>query len=167
MIKSMDRGGMASVTFTLDEAVGAERAAICGEWNNWSPDRDIMERVEGRFMRTVRLEAGRTYRFRYLLDGHRWENDWSADWYVPNGHGEDDSMLDLTSPPPEAGDADRITSARSRSGGPAQARANGNATKSAGQPATGKSSGPASSASKKAASKAVVTPRRAKKKTDG
>ncbi len=165
MIKSMDRGGMASVTFTLDEGVGAYRAAICGEWNNWSPDRDIMERVEGCFTRTVRLEAGRTYRFRYLLDGHRWENDWAADWYVPNGHGEDDSMLDLTLPPLEARDADRTASARSGSGGTAKQRANGNAAKAAGQPANGKSSD--SSAPKKAASKAAATPRRAKKKTDG
>jgi hypothetical protein len=167
MIKSMDRGGMASVTFTLDEAVGADRAAICGEWNNWSPDGDIMERVEGRFTRTVRLEAGRTYRFRYLLDGHRWENDWAADWYVPNGHGEDDSMLDLTLLPTQTRDADRTAGAPSRSGGMAKERANGNATKAAGQPANGKSSGPASSAPKKAASKAAATSRRAKKKTDG
>ena len=32
-------------------------------------------------------------RYRYLLDGSRWENDWSADEYVPNGYGSDDSVL--------------------------------------------------------------------------
>ncbi len=44
----------------------------------------------------VVLGAGRTYRFRYLLDDERWENDWEADSYVPNEFGGDDSVLDLT-----------------------------------------------------------------------
>jgi len=96
MIKSRGRNGRASVTFTLAGAVGASQAAICGDWNNWSPDRDVMEPAEDGFAYTVELEVGRTYRFRYLLDGHRWENDWAADSYVPNDHGGDDSLVDLT-----------------------------------------------------------------------
>jgi hypothetical protein len=96
MIKSRGGNGTASVTFTLASAVGASHAAICGEWNDWSPDRDVMEPAEDGFAYTVELEVGRTYRFRYLLDGHRWENDWSADSYVPNEHGGDDSLVDLT-----------------------------------------------------------------------
>ena len=97
MIKSRGPNGTASVTFTLAAAVGASHAAIGGEWNNWSPDRDVMEPATGGgFTRTVELEPGRTYRFRYLLDGHRWENDWAADWYVPNDHGDNDSVVDLS-----------------------------------------------------------------------
>jgi hypothetical protein len=100
MIKSSGRSGTASVTFTLDAAVGASHAVICGEWNNWSPDRDVMEPAEGGgFTRTVELEPGRTYRFRYLLDGHGWENDWAADSYLPNDHGGNDSVVDLTALP--------------------------------------------------------------------
>ena len=45
---------------------------------------------------TVGLDAGRAYRFRYLLDGQRWENDWAADAYQPNDFGGDDSVVDLT-----------------------------------------------------------------------
>jgi hypothetical protein len=45
---------------------------------------------------TVDLAAGRAYRFRYLLDGQRWDNDWAADAYVPNSFGGDDSVVDLT-----------------------------------------------------------------------
>ena len=45
---------------------------------------------------TVGLDAGRAYRFRYLLDGQRWENDWAADAYQPNGFGGDDLVVDLT-----------------------------------------------------------------------
>jgi hypothetical protein len=159
MIKSIGRGGTASVTFTLDEAVGADHAAICGEWNNWSPDQDIMERVEGCFRRTVELEAGRTYRFRYLLDGHRWENDWAADWYEPNGHGQDDSMLDLSTPPPETSEATAGASAA------ADAKATtSKARKAAPKAGTGKNGTPKTPSSKKAASKQTASARRATRK---
>ena len=96
MIKSRGSNGRASVTFTLAAAVGAGHAAVCGEWNNWSADRDVMGPAEGGFTHTVELEPGRRYRFRYLLDGYRWENDWAADSYLPNEHGGDDSVVDLT-----------------------------------------------------------------------
>ncbi|MGA2305757.1 MAG: CHAD domain-containing protein [Acidimicrobiales bacterium] len=96
MIKSIDRCGRASVTFTLPAAVRATRVAICGEWNGWSAGRDVMDRVGDVFSLTIELQPGRAYRFRYLLDGERWENDWDADAYVPNAFGTDDSVVDLT-----------------------------------------------------------------------
>ena len=97
MIKFREPGGRASVTFTLDPRVGAQTAAVCGEWNDWSPSTDVMRRdADGGFSVTVELEAGRIYRFRYLLDGQRWDNDWAADAYVPNSFGGDNSVVDLT-----------------------------------------------------------------------
>ena len=97
MIKSRKGKGRASVTFTLDPGVGAQTAAVCGEWNDWSADADVMRRdAEGGFSLTVDLDAGRAYRFRYLLDDQRWENDWAADAYLPNSFGGDDSVVDLT-----------------------------------------------------------------------
>jgi hypothetical protein len=56
-----------------------------------------MEREGDGFTITIPLEPGRAYRFRYLLDGERWENDWAAHAYVPNEFGGDDSLVDLTS----------------------------------------------------------------------
>jgi hypothetical protein len=50
-------------------------------------------RKDGRFSTTISLEAGQTYRFRYLVDGERWENDWGADGYVPNTFGSEDSIV--------------------------------------------------------------------------
>jgi hypothetical protein len=41
----------------------------------------------------VTLAGNSTYRFRYLLDDERWENDWSADDYVANEFGGDDSVV--------------------------------------------------------------------------
>ena len=97
MIKSRAAKGKARVTFTVDPRVGAQASAVCGEWNAWSADADVMRRdAEGGFSVTVDLDAGRTYRFRYLLDGQRWDNDWAADAYVGNDFGGDDSVVDLT-----------------------------------------------------------------------
>jgi len=97
VIKSRGAKGKARVTFTVDPQVGAQTAAVCGEWNDWSAGADIMHRdAEGGFSVTVDLDAGRAYRFRYLLDGQRWDNDWAADAYVRNDFGGDDSVVDLT-----------------------------------------------------------------------
>ena len=97
MIKSRGAKGTASVTFTVDPSVGAQTAAVCGDWNEWSAGTDVMRRdAAGGFSVTVDLQAGRIYRFRYLLDGERWDNDWAADAYVPNRFGGDDSVVDLT-----------------------------------------------------------------------
>jgi hypothetical protein len=83
------------VTFHLPAEVCAQHAVVCGEWNDWSHDRDIMERDDDGFSLTIELARGRAYRFRYLLDGNRWENCWSADMYVPNSYGSEDSVVDL------------------------------------------------------------------------
>jgi len=109
VLKSRAAKGKAKVTFTIDPRVGAQAAAVCGEWNDWSAETGAMRRdAEGGFSVTVDLDAGRAYRFRYLLDGQRWDNDWAADDYVRNDFGGDDSVVDLTalaeaSPPAAAG----------------------------------------------------------------
>src|SRR5437764_6825488 len=106
MIKRAGLGnGVVEVTFEVDAAVQADRANLCGEFNDWSQSADAMERKpDGGFTLTKQLASGRAYRFRYLLDGQRWENDWAADNYVPNEYGGDDSVVDLTGvvdgPPP-------------------------------------------------------------------
>jgi hypothetical protein len=47
----------------------------------------------GDFSATVSLDAGNSYRYRYLLDGQRWENDWDAEAYAPNEFGAEDSII--------------------------------------------------------------------------
>src|SRR5215207_3385773 len=85
--------GEASVTFSVPGTCGASTAAVVGEFNHWSRTAHRMTRQRDDFVLTLTIPTGRTYRFRYLLDGERWENDWSADAYVPNEHGGDDSQL--------------------------------------------------------------------------
>lgn len=90
------KGRSCRVTFELPAEVQAKNASLCGEFNQWKATAHPMkQRKDGRFSTTIPLEAGRTYRFRYCLDGRRWENDWAADGYVPNGFGTEDSLVKL------------------------------------------------------------------------
>ena len=42
---------------------------------------------------TISLKPGQEYRFRYLLDNNRWENDGTADAYLPNPFGTEDCVV--------------------------------------------------------------------------
>jgi 1,4-alpha-glucan branching enzyme len=89
-------GKFCRVTFKLPAEVNAETAALCGDFNNWDTDTYLIKHLKaGGFSTTISLPAGKSYRFRYLLDGKRWENDWDADAYVPNEYGSDDSMVEV------------------------------------------------------------------------
>ncbi len=82
------------VTFKLPAESGAETAVLCGDFNEWSQESHPMKQLkDGSFSVTLSVPANQSYRFRYLLDGERWENDWEADAYEPNEHGSDDSIL--------------------------------------------------------------------------
>jgi 1,4-alpha-glucan branching enzyme len=82
------------VTFQLPAEVKAETAHLCGEFNGWNlKSHPMKHRKDGSFALTLSLQAGQQYRFRYVLDGKRWENDWAADGYVPNLFGSEDSLV--------------------------------------------------------------------------
>ena len=84
------------VTFELPSEVEAEEAVLVGDFNDWDPDANPMkQKRSGDFKLTVSLKPGSAYRFRYLLDGERWENDWEADDYVPNEFGTKDSVVEV------------------------------------------------------------------------
>jgi len=89
-------GSVCKVTFRLPkEAVkGAQRVNIVGEFNDWSIEANPMKPLRsGEFALTLDLKSGMEYRFRYLVDGYRWENDWNADRYERNIYGSDDSVV--------------------------------------------------------------------------
>jgi len=75
------------VTFELPKAAvaGAKKVAVVGDFNDWREEDGIALRrqKDGRFAVTLELPVGQAYRFRYLIDGERWENDWAADRYEP------------------------------------------------------------------------------------
>jgi 1,4-alpha-glucan branching enzyme len=97
MIKKTPRkNGTVSVTFELPAQVVGDTVHLVGDFNEWSKDATPMtRRKDGRHSATVSLKAGAAYRYRYLVDGHRWENDWSADAYAHNEFGGDDSVVEV------------------------------------------------------------------------
>jgi 1,4-alpha-glucan branching enzyme len=87
-------GTSCRVTFELPAEISAKTATLCGDFNEWDASvHPMKQRRDGSFSRTVSLKPGNEYRFRYLLDGGRWENDWAADKYVPNGFTTEDSVV--------------------------------------------------------------------------
>jgi 1,4-alpha-glucan branching enzyme len=84
------------VTFMLPNAAAldSQQVALVGDFNNWSVKATPMKRIKnGGYSVNLDLEPGRGYRFRYFIDGCRWENDWNADRYEQNPYGGDDSIV--------------------------------------------------------------------------
>jgi len=87
---------MCEVTFRLpsEASFGARKATVVGDFNNWEKEATPLTKQEnGDFIITVELDAGKEYRFRYLIDGKRWENDWHADKYVKSPYEVEDSVV--------------------------------------------------------------------------
>ncbi|HZQ06873.1 MAG TPA: isoamylase early set domain-containing protein [Anaerolineae bacterium] len=86
--------GTVKVTFELPAGLDAQQAVVVGEFNNWDPAATPMKRKrDGSFSASVNLASGKEYRFKYWLDGQRWENDPQPDRLVANVFGTHDSVI--------------------------------------------------------------------------
>ncbi len=87
------------VTFTIasDLAEGAKKVSVLGDFNNWNPKEANMRKLkDGSFTKTLDLEIGQDYQFRYLVDETKWVNDTEADQFVNSGMGvEENSVISL------------------------------------------------------------------------
>ena len=87
------------VTFTLDKKhVGeAKKVALLGDFNDWKDKKSNQMRKlkDGAFSRTLDLEVGKAYQFRYFVDGETWVNDPKADGYVPSQYGTDNCLVEV------------------------------------------------------------------------
>lgn len=82
------------VTFIAPSLWDGESIALVGDFNGWNEGSDLMKRQkDGSFKLTLDLDAGKEYQFRYLVNNTEWHNDEAADKYVPNGFGEDNSVI--------------------------------------------------------------------------
>lgn len=83
------------VTFVLPkEAVeNAETVAVLGDFNNWQAGVVLTKQKDGSFKTAVELEKGRSYEYRFLINGEKWENDWSAEAYAPTPFGTFNSVV--------------------------------------------------------------------------
>jgi len=90
-------GKSCRVTFRHTPTTEVEKVLLVGEFNQWGENSlDVLKkRKDGSFSITLSINAGSTYRFRYLLDEKQWENDEQADDYVPNIFGSKDAVLSL------------------------------------------------------------------------
>jgi 1,4-alpha-glucan branching enzyme len=76
------------VTFKLPKEISqeAKKVALVGEFNDWTAKKAEMRGLkDGSFTKTIDLEVGQEYQFRYLIDEKIWENDREADKYVASG----------------------------------------------------------------------------------
>jgi hypothetical protein len=81
------------VVFSLPAGTEADHVALCGEFNDWSPETTTLTRGDDRAWRvTVPLVPG-TYRYKFLLDGETWENGPDADHFEENAYGTSDSVI--------------------------------------------------------------------------
>ena len=91
-------GRSCRVTFELPADINAQSACLCGDFNDWDQTSHAMKRSrDGSFKLTISLKPGRAYRYKFLLDGEHWENDWAAESYVPNELGSEDSLITIES----------------------------------------------------------------------
>jgi 1,4-alpha-glucan branching enzyme len=89
-------GQFCRVTFKVLPDVDARKVVLCGDFNDWNKNETVMKLLkDGSFSVTITLPANNTYRFKYYLGTHRWENDGAADGYVRNDFGSEDSLLNI------------------------------------------------------------------------
>ncbi|WP_028672633.1 isoamylase early set domain-containing protein [Saccharospirillum impatiens] len=84
-------------TFVLpaEAAREASTVALAGDFNDWSTTSHPMKRLKsGDFKIEINLPVGQQYQYRFFTDQGTWENDWSAEAYVPaSGLAVDNSLV--------------------------------------------------------------------------
>ncbi len=98
------KGTHTTVTFTVaaNEAPSEANVILLGDFNDWQTNDSSyqMEKKNGSYVKSIKLETGKSYEFRYLSEDKGWFNDHAADAYVPSPYaGIDNSVVDLTALP--------------------------------------------------------------------
>ncbi|VAW31235.1 hypothetical protein MNBD_CHLOROFLEXI01-5371 [hydrothermal vent metagenome] len=79
------------VTFEVNVEDAKNVALVC-EHNGWEPIQ-MKQSKKGPFRTKIRLPKEGQFQFRYLVDGQTWHNDKTADTYLPNEHGGENSVI--------------------------------------------------------------------------
>ena len=96
-----DKGLNTLVTFTIgeNEAPSSSNVLLLGDFNNWQSNDSTfqMEKKGNTYVKSIKLENGKRYEFRYLSNDKGWFNDHEADDYVPSPYsGIQNSVVDLS-----------------------------------------------------------------------
>lgn len=88
-------------SFPLEEAAGAKKMVLVGDFNEWDHSGISLSKSskEGVFKKTLELETGKRYEYRYLADNGNWYNDHDADTYCASCYeGFENSVIELPAP---------------------------------------------------------------------
>lgn len=98
-----NQGSHTLVTFTVanDQTLNSSNVMLLGDFNDWQRDDSSQMEKDGQvFAKSLKLENGKRYEFRYLSEGINWFNDGLADDYVPSPYvGIENSVVDLVAVP--------------------------------------------------------------------
>jgi 1,4-alpha-glucan branching enzyme len=88
------------VTFELDpewvQQHGVKSVHLAGDFNDWNwKDAKLTKRKTGAYSTTLKLDAGRAYQFRYVVNESDWVNDSAADAYQHNGVDGENSVVQV------------------------------------------------------------------------
>lgn len=94
------RGRKVKVTFSIPREWMDQPVSVVGDFNDWDPHANPMRKRGGVRRTSIVLDAGASYRFRYLDDEGRWHDDPAADRVAANDSGGTDCIIDLADPDP-------------------------------------------------------------------
>ena len=83
------------ITFTYQGR--AKSVCLCGDFNNWSSNKDCLKRIGKAWKIRIYLPPGR-YRYLFLVDGKRWICDPKAYLNEKDGYGRKNSVLIVEKP---------------------------------------------------------------------
>ena len=90
----ISKNAVCKASFYLPKEVGAKKAYLVGDFNDWNEKATPMTQLKsGQWKAEIKLDAGQEYQYRFLVNGSDWHNDWEADKYAPNPHGEENSVV--------------------------------------------------------------------------
>lgn len=96
------------VTLRFDPPIAATAVALTGSFHEWSPEGTPMQAVGDRFEVTLDLPPGR-HLYKFVVDGRTWLKDPANPLTEPDGHGGENSVLEVRpAGPPARRDDPRI-----------------------------------------------------------
>ena len=81
------------VTFSVPSDIVAKEVAVAGDFNDWDTTSTILTKKNDEYATEVRLEPETEYKFKSLINGETWENDYATVAYVANEFGTEDSVV--------------------------------------------------------------------------
>lgn len=114
-----------NITFTLPAVAmeGASEAYLVGDFNNWNPEHapKLEKQKDGSYKTVAKLEEGKTYQYRFLLNNGRWVNDYNAQNY-PHVHGLHIDNSEITVPVSEKEEGKKEQPAKAGTAAPKESK---------------------------------------------